>query len=419
MPRKEVIMQRKESPSYYSSCKPMDKKSALVVYCLQIIQRIILLDAFIVGSSLTLASSPFPRTILQYKSGSSFSSPSPQPPDGTQADSSPIFTRFAFEPEVSSTEQQSRAPVEIEMSFLEPPRALALAQHRGTPSNFPHPYEGEEGKYPLYPHVGTLGPYDNNWFPEDYRNSRRNIDRSSTGSPGVEIVSLGMPALVRVGDNINLTCDFRLLGEGQRIYTVNWWRDKDQFYTYNTEKHNNKSVYHFNGIKVDEWRSTERSVVLLNVSQATSGAYKCEVMTEAPAFKTAVMYKNMTVVVPPASISIYPQLPAPALYKPGETIQRFCTATDSSPRTDLQWHINDIPATSEEQTDYPDRVNDDGRISTRSSVELVAPVRFSAGRARVSCLASLNGQLLSNLSETLYADEMLPVPYNAYAVSQE
>ncbi|KAF2368495.1 Immunoglobulin [Trinorchestia longiramus] len=148
----------------------------------------------------------------------------------------------------------------------------------------------------MYPPLGTLGPYGSNWFPEEYKNNHRNTDRSSTGTPGVEILSIEMPPLVRVGDTINLTCHFRLLGEGQKIYTVNWWRDKDQFYTYNTEKHNNKSVYHFEGIHVDDWHSNLRSVVLLNVSRATSGTFKCEVMTEAPAFKTAVMYKNLTVI---------------------------------------------------------------------------------------------------------------------------
>lgn len=75
--------------------------------------------------------------------------------------------------------------------------------------------------------------------------------RSSTGFPGVEIRALVVPGLVRVGENVTLTCDFRMLGEDQKLYTVNWWRDNDQFFTFSQEKHNNRSSYDFDGITVD------------------------------------------------------------------------------------------------------------------------------------------------------------------------
>ena len=42
--------------------------------------------------------------------------------------------------------------------------------------------------------------------------------------------------------------------------------------------------------------STERSVVLKNVSEETSGIFKCEVMGEGPSFRTAVETKAMNVV---------------------------------------------------------------------------------------------------------------------------
>lgn len=47
---------------------------------------------------------------------------------------------------------------------------------------------------------------------------------------------------------------------------------------------------------MQESRSSDRSVTLAAVSEATAGRYKCEVMTEAPAFKTAVMFKNLSVI---------------------------------------------------------------------------------------------------------------------------
>lgn len=42
--------------------------------------------------------------------------------------------------------------------------------------------------------------------------------------------------------------------------------------------------------------STEMSVVLKNVSEETSGIFKCEVMGEGPSFRTAVQTKVMNVV---------------------------------------------------------------------------------------------------------------------------
>ena len=75
--------------------------------------------------------------------------------------------------------------------------------------------------------------------------------RSSTGSPGVEIVSLELPALVRLGEDASLTCNYQLLGTGQKLYTVNWWRNGDQFYIYTERAPNKKYSVEFDGIKVD------------------------------------------------------------------------------------------------------------------------------------------------------------------------
>ncbi|KAF2367209.1 Immunoglobulin [Trinorchestia longiramus] len=382
--------------------------------------QIILFDAIIACQSMVMVSnsSQYSKESLPFKSEPTFPSLLPPSLDFTPTNSSPIFMRFAYEAGVSSAEPQSQSSLKMETSSLALPEALALVQHRVSASIFPHLFEVEGITFSMYPPLGTLGPYGTNWFPDKYRNNHRNIDRSSTGTPGVEILSIEMPPLVRVGDTINLTCHFRLLGEGQKIYTVNWWRDKDQFYTYNTEKHNNKSSYQFDGIQVDEWHSTVSSVTLLNVELATSGTFKCEVMTEAPAFKTAVMYKNLTVIVPPSDVTLSPKLPAPALYKPGEVIRRFCTATDSNPETSLQWSINGSPATSNEITERSARGDRNGLISSWVAIELVVPDHFHNGRARVSCSATINGHKYMTLSETLYTDTTDAIVYNSNEVNE-
>lgn len=67
----------------------------------------------------------------------------------------------------------------------------------------------------------------------------------------VEIVELVVPESPKVGDDVTLTCHFKLVGNNHRLYTVNWWRGKDQFYTYKGAAHNNpKHAYTFRGINV-------------------------------------------------------------------------------------------------------------------------------------------------------------------------
>ena len=125
-----------------------------------------------------------------------------------------------------------------------------------------------------------------------------------------------MPQFPQAGEDVELTCKFRLGGKRHKLYTVNWWRAKDQFYTYKKNSIKPKNAYSFPGInvKVSETNSvccirvlktflytkieesTEERVVLSNVNEATSGTFKCEVMGEGPAFRTAVKSVDMHVI---------------------------------------------------------------------------------------------------------------------------
>lgn len=66
----------------------------------------------------------------------------------------------------------------------------------------------------------------------------------------VEIVELVVPESPKVGDDVTLTCRFNLMGSNHRLYTVNWWRGKDQFYTYKGTTNDRKHAYSFQGIQV-------------------------------------------------------------------------------------------------------------------------------------------------------------------------
>ncbi|XP_069194269.1 uncharacterized protein [Procambarus clarkii] len=165
----------------------------------------------------------------------------------------------------------------------------------------------------------------------------------------VEITELEVPESPRAGDDVTLTCRFKLHGSGHNLYTVNWWRGKDQFYTYKGTNHDSKHAFTFRGIQVKKEESTRESVVLKNVSEDTSGVFKCEVMGEGPSFRTAVETKVMNVIVPPKTVEVHSWAdPDPPTYRAGETIQINCTARGAKPRAHIMWEINGRPVSCDE-----------------------------------------------------------------------
>lgn len=67
----------------------------------------------------------------------------------------------------------------------------------------------------------------------------------------VEILDLIVPRFPKTGEDAVLTCRFRLGGPKHKLYTVNWWRGKDQFYTYKKNTFQPKNAYAFRGINVN------------------------------------------------------------------------------------------------------------------------------------------------------------------------
>ncbi|XP_045123603.1 uncharacterized protein LOC123511637 [Portunus trituberculatus] len=205
----------------------------------------------------------------------------------------------------------------------------------------------------------------------------------------VEIVELVVPESPKVGDDVTLTCRFNLMGNNHRLYTVNWWRGKDQFYTYKGTANNNpKHAYTFRGINVKEEASTEESVVLQDVSEETSGLFKCEVMGEGPSFRTAVANKTMTVVIPPSQVQIFTRPSSnPPVYRIGERIHMNCTARNAKPRADLYWEINNSPVNERDVQPRAGYEDHRGRVTSTLSLSWEPPAYFKDSVARVACHA--------------------------------
>lgn len=232
----------------------------------------------------------------------------------------------------------------------------------------------------------------------------------------VQITELGVPQTPKAGRNVTLTCRFRLGGPEHHLYTVNWWRGRDQFYTYKGSDYDPKHAYSFRGINVAKEASTEETVVLLNVSEETSGLFKCEVMGEGPSFRTAVRTKVMTVAVPPRSLVIEaPGHPRPLRYRPGDEVLLNCTAVGARPRAALAWEVNGRQVRKTHLYQYADRPDKRGRVTSTLGLRWRAPDFFEGRRATVTCRATVGSSVSTATSDTLYLDAASAAYYNHYA----
>ncbi|XP_050708578.1 uncharacterized protein LOC126993480 [Eriocheir sinensis] len=221
----------------------------------------------------------------------------------------------------------------------------------------------------------------------------------------VEIVELVVPESPKVGDDVTLTCRFNLVCNNNRIYTFKWLSGTDQFYTYKGAAHNNpKHAYTFKGINVKEEASTEESVVLQDVSEETSGLFKCEVMGEGPSFRTAVANKTMTVVIPPSEVKIITRPAAnPPVYHIGERIHMNCTASRAKPRAAIYWEINDLPVNERDVQSRGGYEDHRGRVTSTLSLSWDPPAYFKDSVARVACHAVVGGHK-TTITKDIYLD---------------
>ncbi|CAL4095958.1 unnamed protein product, partial [Meganyctiphanes norvegica] len=229
----------------------------------------------------------------------------------------------------------------------------------------------------------------------------------------VEILELQIPESPKEGDNVKLTCRYRLTGDGHKLYTVNWWRGKDQFYTYKESGYDRKHAYTFAGLTVMKDASDADSVVLRNVSEKSSGEYKCEVMGEGPAFKTVVKTKDMMVIVPPSKVEIKSGDMHKVYYSPGDVIHLNCSAKEANPKARLTWHVNGKQVT-ELETDhrsFPDHEDYRGHITSTLGLKWVAPRYFVDGQALVVCTATVGKHNFTD-SKLLHLDPRAMQAFN-------
>ncbi|CAL4101267.1 unnamed protein product [Meganyctiphanes norvegica] len=200
-------------------------------------------------------------------------------------------------------------------------------------------------------------------------------------------VKFDVPQFAARGGDATLTCQFHL--DGEQLYSVKWYKNDKEFYRYiNNEWPAPQQAFHISGALIDLANSDQQRVRLRNVNLSSEGRYKCEVLTEAPHFKTLVKSGVMKVVELPRGL---PQVTGSNYeYSPGDLVNVTCTSPLSIPPAILTWFINGQQAPQEYLQNYSNHLSEDGQEASRLGLQFhVHHWHFIDDRLLLTCKAQI------------------------------
>ncbi|XP_071535799.1 uncharacterized protein [Panulirus ornatus] len=212
----------------------------------------------------------------------------------------------------------------------------------------------------------------------------------------IRVESVVVPPVVLAGRRVKLECQYR--EEGDKLYSLKWWRGDDQFYQYipPTRKH-----FPVTGVNLN-WTATsslnrgnngQEVVVLERVGLDTAGVYKCEVMADIN-FQTEYRQANMTVIYAPEgppTITSAPGMKRDNITA-GQLVILTCTSPPASPPPALTWFLNERHVDPTWVRNYSP-VFQRNLARTKSRLEFtVSDEQVSSGREMsLKCVASQGG----------------------------
>ena len=148
------------------------------------------------------------------------------------------------------------------------------------------------------------------------------------------------PRYVLSGSDTRLMCVYNY---HTTPYSVRWYRNGKEFYSYVSDKEHPISVHPGPGLRVDMARSDQSQVSLVSVSPETTGRFRCEVSGQAPMFATDTAFTDLSVVTgPPMGPTITGAEPR---YHVRDLVSVNCTLAGSEPVANLTWYINNKEVT--------------------------------------------------------------------------
>ncbi|VVC92834.1 unnamed protein product, partial [Leptidea sinapis] len=146
-----------------------------------------------------------------------------------------------------------------------------------------------------------------------------------------------MAAFVLVGETVTLECTWQL-EEEEALYSVKWYRGREEFYRYIPKELPHTRVFPLPGIEVDISRSGARRVVLQEATPAMAGRFRCEVSADAPTFHTEIRSAPLEIVETP---EWGPRLVSDrSWYGVGSTLRATCASPPSHPPVNLTFALN-------------------------------------------------------------------------------
>ncbi|XP_014472655.1 PREDICTED: cell adhesion molecule 3-like [Dinoponera quadriceps] len=198
----------------------------------------------------------------------------------------------------------------------------------------------------------------------------------------LKLLHVNVPAYTLRGDEATLECRYDL--ETEKLYSISWYKDNEEFYRYVPRTEPNKHSYHVEGVKVDHRKSDRGKVVLQDANLHTSGKYKCEVSAEAPNFHSVNGEASMEVIALPLEM---PTITGEEkVYASGDVLALNCTSSKSHPAARLKWFVNGQQVKPDSEMVFEQH----GLLSTISSLLLeLKPGHLASDKINVRCEATV------------------------------
>nr|XP_031829339.1 cell adhesion molecule 2-like [Nomia melanderi] len=206
----------------------------------------------------------------------------------------------------------------------------------------------------------------------------------------LRMLDLVVPQYVVRGQNITLECNFNL--DGESLYSVQWYKDGNEFYRYVPQDKPPVLVFQLPGVTANIHNSTERSVVLYSVNLMSTGRYRCEVSAEAPSFPTVSEHSDMVVVALPKVGPVITGKQGRHHYQLGDVVRFNCTSEKSKPAAMLSWFINGEPVDTQYlKGPHIVEVDREGLETAVLGLEfcLHKKKHFKRGDLKIKCLATV------------------------------
>ncbi|KAF7398801.1 hypothetical protein HZH66_006698 [Vespula vulgaris] len=224
---------------------------------------------------------------------------------------------------------------------------------------------------------------------------------------GLKDLTINVPAMVRSGDTVILTCTYDL--EGSSLYSIQWSLEEVEFYRYVTERMPPQSAYNVSGIHVNVTASDTTSVTLVDVSRNLTGTYKCEVSAGVPSYHTLIERAKMMVVdAPKTDPTIGSEKERIAV---GEMLRANCTSGASRPASAITWMLNGDHITNNSSHFWiqPHSISqEDDTVKTKSHIEFkITNDMFQNGRLHLRCIAFISDVYRKSADMEIAVDEPL------------